>query len=152
MRLRSDERGNVIIWGIGLVIVLFGFAGLAVDTWSVFAQRQEIAGLADSASVVGANQIDLEAFRNGNPDDPIYLEAGAAGNAAAQYVDAHKAAVGPNIGRSVAELTDGSGNVVAVEVTVTRTVTPMILRFAGGEGLEMSVTAVSQPGERGTAP
>ncbi len=152
MRLRPDERGNVIIWGIGLVVVLFGFAGLAIDTWAVFAQRQEIAGLADSASVVGANQIDIESFRNGDPDDPIYLEAGVAGAAAAGYVDAHRNDIGPGIGRQVVELTDGGGNVVAVEVTVTRTVTPIILKLTGGDGLAMSVTAVSQPGERNAAP
>ena len=59
----NRERGSVTIWGIGLVAVLFGFAGLAVDTWRVFTERQALAGLADSAAVAGANGIDEDAFR-----------------------------------------------------------------------------------------
>ena len=59
----SGERGSVTIWGIGLVALLFAFAGLAVDTWRVFTERQALAGLADSAAIAGANGIDEDEFR-----------------------------------------------------------------------------------------
>ena len=47
--LVSRQAGSVTIWGIGLTLVIAAFAGLVIDTWRVFADRQDLAGMADAA-------------------------------------------------------------------------------------------------------
>ena len=79
-----DERGAVTIWGIGLVLVLFGVAGLAIDTWRVFAERQALAGLADSASIAGATAVDIPEFRS---TGTVQLDPGLAEGRARAYLD-----------------------------------------------------------------
>ncbi|MCP3995161.1 MAG: hypothetical protein GY722_08860 [bacterium] len=54
-----SQRGSVTIWGIGLTLVIAAFAGLVIDTWRVFAERQDLSGMADSAAIAGATAIDV---------------------------------------------------------------------------------------------
>ncbi len=56
--LRS-QYGTVTIWGLGLTILLAAFAGLVIDTWRVFAERQDLSGMADSAAIAAATAIDI---------------------------------------------------------------------------------------------
>lgn len=58
--LPSGQMGSVTIWGIGLTLVIAAFAGLVIDTWRVFAERQDLAGMADAAAIAGATAIDLD--------------------------------------------------------------------------------------------
>ncbi len=57
--IRTGQRGSVTIWGLGLTIVLVAFAGIVIDTWRVFADRQDLSGMADSAVVAGATAVDI---------------------------------------------------------------------------------------------
>ena len=57
--IRRRQRGSVTIWGLGLTIVLAGFAGVVIDTWRVFAERQDLSGMADSAVIAGATAVDI---------------------------------------------------------------------------------------------
>ena len=56
-RLRGD-RGFFTIWMLGLCILLLALGGVSVDLWHAFAQRQQLAGVADAAAVAGASGID----------------------------------------------------------------------------------------------
>lgn len=133
------ERGSVTIWGIGLIGVLFGFAGLAVDTWRVFAERQALAGLADSAAIAGANGIDQAAFRS---DGVVVLDPTEAAALAAGYLDGRSGDAGVGIG-----FRDGG-----IEVVLTDTVDLTLLSFfLGGEPVDLRVTAFANPAQR-TAP
>lgn len=58
--LPGGQMGSVTIWGIGLTLVIAAFAGLVIDTWRVFAERQDLAGMADAAAIAGATAIDLD--------------------------------------------------------------------------------------------
>lgn len=138
--MRSGERGAVTIWGIGLILVLFGFAGLAVDTWRVFAERQALAGLADSASIAGATAIDTVEFRD---TGTVRLDESLAADRALAYLDANAPALDDDI---TAGITFPAGG---IEVTLDRDVELTIIRaFLPDDTIHMQVTAFSIPGER----
>ncbi len=59
MRLR-EESGQITLWVLGLAVALLG---LGVDLWRVMSERSELAVIADSAAVAGANGIDVDWFR-----------------------------------------------------------------------------------------
>lgn len=62
MRLR-EESGQITIWVLGLAVALLGLGGISVDLWRVMSERSELALIADSAAVAGANGIDVDWFR-----------------------------------------------------------------------------------------
>lgn len=128
------------IWGLGLVLVLFGFAGLAVDTWRVFAERQALAGLADSASIAGATAIDVDVFRS---TGIVQLDEAAAEQRALDYLASSAPALDDDITAAVAFPAGG------IEVTLDRDVEPTLIRvFLGNDPIHMRVSAYSIPGER----
>lgn len=134
------ERGAVTIWGIGLVLVLFGFAGLAVDTWHVFAARQALAGLADSAAIAGATAVDVEMFRAGGE---VMLDEAAAGARTAAYLEANASSLDDDITAAIG-FPDGG-----IEVTLHREVELTLLRvFLADDTVSMRVSAFALPGER----
>ncbi len=135
-----SERGAVTIWGLGLILVLFGFAGLAIDTWRVFAERQALAGLADSASIAGATAIDVATFRD---TGVVQLDEAAAEQRALDYLAAHAPALDDDITATLAFPAGG------IEVTLDRDVEPTLIRvFLGNDPIHLQVTAYSIPGER----
>ncbi len=134
------ERGAVTIWGIGLVLVLFGVAGLALDTWRVFAERQALAGLADSASIAGATAVDIVEFR---ASGTVRLDPAEAEARAVAYLEAHAADLDDDIAGSISFPAGG------IEVTLTREVELTIIgAFLDDGAVGMEVSAYSTPGER----
>jgi Flp pilus assembly protein TadG len=136
----SGERGSVTIWGIGLVALLFAFAGLAVDTWRVFTERQALAGLADSAAIAGANGIDEDEFR---ASGSVALDRPVARSLAAGYLASRIGTAEAVIGFRDA----------GIEVTLTDTVDLTLLTFfLGGEPVDLRVTAYANPAQRVALP
>lgn len=134
------ERGAVTIWGLGLVLVLFGVAGLAIDTWRVFAERQALAGLADSASIAGATAVDIPEFRS---TGTVQLDPGLAEGRARAYLNDHAADLDDDISASITFPANG------IEVTLTREVELTIIGAFLDDGVVgMEVSAYSTPGER----
>jgi hypothetical protein len=137
---RLGERGFFVVWGMGLVILLFGFAGIAVDTWQVFSARQALAGLADSAAIAGATAVDVEVFRSGGQ---VVLDETEATARAAAYLDTHAAQLDDDITAAIA-FPDGG-----IEVTLQREVELTLIRVFLDDGtVAMRVSAFSLPGER----
>jgi hypothetical protein len=135
-----NERGAVTIWAMGLVLVLFGFAGVAVDTWRVFAERQALAGLADSASVAGATAVDVDLFRS---TGEVALNEPAAQARALAYLNAYAPDLDDDIVATIAFPAGG------IEVTLDREVELTIIGVFLSDGtVPMSVAAYSIPGER----
>lgn len=62
--MRSDDRGSVTIWMLGLCFVLLAFGGLALDFWRGLALQRELAAIADSAAIAAASGIDEERYRS----------------------------------------------------------------------------------------
>ena len=64
-RAMTDQRGAVVLWSLGLVLLLFFAGGLALDLWRVLSYHGTLTGLADKAAVAGATAVDSDAlYRN----------------------------------------------------------------------------------------
>lgn len=137
---RMGERGFFVVWGMGLVVLLFGFAGIAIDTWQVFSARQALAGLADSASIAGATAVDVDVFRS---EGVVVLDETEAAARAAAYLDTHASRLDGDIAASIA-FPDGG-----IEITLQREVELTLIRvFLDDDTVAMRVSAFSLPGER----
>lgn len=64
MTRRSDERGTVTLWVLGLCLMMLFMGGLPLDLWRAFSERRALAGMVDAAAVAGASGIDANAFRS----------------------------------------------------------------------------------------
>ena len=54
----EGERGTVVIWSLGLILLLFFAGGLALDLWRVLSWHGTLTGIADKAAVAGATELD----------------------------------------------------------------------------------------------
>jgi len=52
-----DERGAVILWSLGLLLMLFFAGGMALDLWRVLSQHGTLSGLAYQSAVAGAAEV-----------------------------------------------------------------------------------------------
>ena len=138
-RLRC-ERGSVTIWGVGLVLVLFGFAGLVIDTWRVFAERQDLAGMADAAVIAGATAVDVAEFR---ATGDVRLNAALAEARAREYLARQDTWDPVAITATVTAAPDGS----AISVTLEKDVDFTLLgAFLPGEApLRITISATANP-------
>ena len=64
MTRRSDERGTVTLWVLGLCLMMLFMGGIPLDLWRAFSERRALAGMVDAAAVAGASGIDASAFRS----------------------------------------------------------------------------------------
>ncbi len=135
-----NERGAVTIWGLGLIVVLFGFGGLAIDTWRVFAERQALAGVADSASNAGATAVDAMVFRDGGE---VVLDRPEAEARARDYVARNGAALGGDFTVAIGFVDGGIEVVLEREVGLT-----LLGVFLSDNAIPMRVRAFALPGER----
>ncbi len=136
---RRRQRGSVTIWGIGLTLIIAAFAGVVLDTWRVFAERQDISGMADSAAIAGATAIDIAYL---NETGEIRLEEDAAADRAAEYLanqDGWSDEILPDIDVS----TDGTIITVVLEKDVDFTLLGPLL--PGEAPLRITVTAYASP-------
>lgn len=58
----GGERGAVVIWSLGLILMLFFAGGLALDLWRVLSWHGTLAGIADKAALAGANEMNVGAL------------------------------------------------------------------------------------------
>jgi Flp pilus assembly protein TadG len=126
----ADEHGAVLLMGLLLVIALLLVIGLAVDLGRAFIVRGELASIADDAALVGTQQLDADALRNGQ----IALQPDAAQAAADEVLD-HE----PRI-RGSAHATE-----TVVTVTVRRRVSTILLGLADLKQLTVTADATATP-------
>ena len=60
--LQRDERGSVLLLGIGMIVVGILAVAVAVDVSAAFLQRRALMSLGDSAALAGAQSIDLDSY------------------------------------------------------------------------------------------
>ncbi len=63
MSRRRDERGSATVFVIGFALILFLCAGLVIDGGLAINKRMRVADDAEQAARIGADSIDVEAFR-----------------------------------------------------------------------------------------
>lgn len=134
-----EENGFFTIYVLGLCMCMFFVGGLSLDIWRVFTERREVASIADAATLVGAAQLDLDAFKA--QPSVIRLDPAAARQRALAYID--KAATDEGI-----ELTDKRVDVVdgQVLVTISRSVDMTLTKvLSPGEGYTITVSSAAEP-------
>ena len=62
MTARADDRGSVLVLGIGLIGVLLLAVSVVTDASMAFIQRSALQARADAAVLAGAQGIDLDAY------------------------------------------------------------------------------------------
>ena len=60
--MKQDETGHVLVLALGLALVCFAVAGLALDGTRVFLARRTLQNSADSGAVAAAADIDARAY------------------------------------------------------------------------------------------
>lgn len=60
--IHPRERGSMLVLFAGLIIVLTGFAVLAVDVGRIYIVRNELQNVADAAALAGANCLDRQSL------------------------------------------------------------------------------------------
>ena len=109
--MRSDDRGSVTIWMLGLSFVLLAFGGLALDFWRGLATQRELAAIADSAAIAAASGIDEEHYRSTGEVTLAPGRARALAFASMGYQDLELSEAGVAV--------DPAGSSVTVEVGAT---------------------------------
>jgi len=136
---RIDERGSVTVWGIGLTLLIAAFAGIVIDTWRVFGERQDLSGMADSAAIAGATAIDVVHL---NETGDVALDPAAAEVRALEYLEYQDGWSG-DITYTIIAATDGSEVTVVLEKEVDFTLLAPLL--PGEDPLHIAVTSRASP-------
>lgn len=134
--LRS-QAGSVTIWGIGLTLLIAAFAGLVIDTWRVFAERQDLSGMADAAAIAAATAVDIEHL---NRTGEVILDESLAVERAVAYLqnqDGWSAEITPSFAPAP------SGITVTLEKDVDFTLVGALL--PGEEPLHITVASLASP-------
>lgn len=136
---RSCQRGSVTIWGLGLTLVLALFAGLVIDTWRVFAERQDLSGMADSASIAGATAVDIPLL---NETGEVALDPILAEDRAAEYL-LNQEGWSAEIAATIVGSDDGATITVILEKDVEFTLLGPLI--PGEAPLHITVTSLASP-------
>ena len=60
--MRKQQNGSILVLAAGILIVLTGFAVLAIDVGRIYLVRNELQNAADSAALAGANCLDRQSL------------------------------------------------------------------------------------------
>jgi hypothetical protein len=135
----GDQRGSVTVWGIGITLVLAAFVGLVIDTWRVFAERQDLSGMADSAAIAGATAIDIPHL---NETGEVILDPTLAETRATEYL-LNQDDWSAEIAASIVGAPDGATITVVLEKDVDFTLLGPLL--PGEAPLHIIVTSLASP-------
>lgn len=132
LTLRRD-RGTATVFVLGLSLVLFGVAGLAIDGGKVINEKDRAHDVAEQAARAGANQIALGPLRS---QGIVVLDQGAAAQAAAGFV-----------GSTSSYQLDGGPRVTATTVTVNvrKVITTNLLGIVGIDNITITASATASP-------
>ncbi|MEZ4673280.1 MAG: pilus assembly protein TadG-related protein [Caldilineaceae bacterium] len=59
-QLLADEQGGALVYFVGVIMLIFAMAGIALDTSNAYAQRRQMQIAADAAALAGARALALE--------------------------------------------------------------------------------------------
>lgn len=83
----TDQKGQVTILVLGLALVVFAIAGLAVDGTRAFLARRSLQNSADAAALAGAAELQVETYY-ATGGRTVVLDQAAARRAAAAWLGA----------------------------------------------------------------
>jgi Flp pilus assembly protein TadG len=130
LRRLAGERGSVAISGLLAALALIVLIGSGVDVAHAFIVRRDLTSIADDAALTGSQQLDLQAWRNGQLAlDPPQAE---------QAADIALAAT-PGITGAAQAMP------ASITVEVRQRIATMMLRLVGIPQLTVSATASAEP-------
>jgi uncharacterized membrane protein len=130
----TNESGQITVFVLGISIVCFAVAGLAVDGTRVFLARRTLQSAADSAALAGAAEIDRFAYYTSG-GKVVSLEPVAARRLALQWL----AYRGVGARASVTVVSD------VVTVALRTEVPTSLLGLVGVAGLPVAALARASP-------
>lgn len=133
-RRPAREAGQVTVLVLGLALVCFAIAGLAVDGTRVFLARRTLQNAADAAATAGAGELDRRAYyRSGGR--AVILDPEAARRTAARWLAA----------RGVTSDAAIAADVASVSVSLRDEVPTSWLGLVGVGEIPVAVVARSRP-------
>lgn len=130
-----NERGSVVIYMLGIVMVVIFFAGLSLDIWRAIAAERALATAVDAAAAAGANGIDETAYRNSGA---VQLDPGRAQSLASDTLSQQ-----PQYGEM--DAVNISATADRVSVTAAMPVQLTLVRIFISYDMRVSATADAQP-------
>ncbi|MFN2587196.1 MAG: pilus assembly protein TadG-related protein [Actinomycetota bacterium] len=129
-----DESGQVTVLVLGMALLAFAVAGLAVDGTRAWLLRRSLQNAADAAALAGAGELDDRAYYEAG-GRTIALDAAASETVAARWLDR----------RGVAARASVAATEDRVEVEVTAEMETTFLALVGIGTLEVVVEADAAP-------
>jgi hypothetical protein len=83
--VKPNEQGQTTILIVGLSLLAFSVAGLAIDGTRAFILRRSLQNAADSATVAGAGELDRDTYYS-SQGKKILLDPSAATGVAESYI------------------------------------------------------------------
>ena len=127
----TGDRGDAIIWGIGIAVVGLLLIGVVLDGGNAMAAKVRAWDLAQQAARAGANQLDLTALRE---HGQVRLDPDAAKAAATQFLN-NRPGITATVSATAAEVT----------VTVSRSEPTLLLDAIGIGTITVTATARAAP-------
>ena len=132
--MTRDESGQLMVLTIGLALVVFAVAGLAVDGTKAFLARRALQHAADAATVAAASEVDVRTYyRSGGAT--VRLDAGDAERVAARVLAA----------RGLSAITAIEADETSVAVVLRSESRTTFLRLAGIEVIPVAAEARAEP-------
>ncbi|HEX5671370.1 MAG TPA: hypothetical protein VFY46_01460 [Acidimicrobiia bacterium] len=135
-----DDRGSAPIWFLGLALSVLMVGALSAELWRVLGERQDLAGLADSAAIAAASAIDLEVYRS---TGELRLDPGEAADRALAVLS--ESSGGGRLSAAPVIQLDPAG--LSVSVELVREVPFGLIRLLslGDDRFEVTATALAYP-------
>lgn len=137
--LATCDRGAVVLWSLGLLLMLYFAGGLALDLWRVLSRHGTLSGIAYKSAVAGAAEVvESELYLNKVVLDPVQ-----AGAAAIRFAEAQ-----PDWDGSSMTMPAPQADQSEIVVTLTERVPLTLMRmFAPAGEITITVTARASPTE-----
>lgn len=139
--MRGNEEGQVAPLALGLALVFFAVAGLAVDGTRAFLFRRTLQNAADAAALAGAGEVDRSTYYNSGGSE-VVLDPGRAAEVASRWLRA----------RGVAAASGITSSSTRVSVTLKGTSPTLFLRLVGLQQVSVGATGEAEPGLGGIPP
>ncbi len=136
---KPDERGSATVFVIGFALILFLCAGLVIDGGLAINKRMRIADDAEQAARIGADSIDVEAFRR---TETLTIDQ----QLARQRISGYMADLGYGAGNWTADIKAGDVSVQVQDVSKTYILNIFNVKFP----VRASAEAVPDTGQNPT--
>lgn len=131
--MRGSQSGQVSVFVIGVALICFAIAGVAVDGTRAFLYRRTLQNAADAAALAGASEIDSRAYYS-NREEVVLDDAGARA-AALEWLAR----------RGLAVSADVSATPVLVRVGLSARLNTTFLGLVGIANLPVAAEATAEP-------